>query len=243
MSYGCVTISVSGSETREGAVAVRAGHRKRRRQPRVRLLVVLGLVLAVAVVLWVRAQPVLGGVVVGAAVLAALARTVRRGLRGRARTTQSERRTRAVLADQARDGEPGLGFAATAGMTGLQFEDRIRRLLEVDGCEDVRVVGGAGDRGADLTAISPYGDRVVVQCKRYQAGNPVRDPEMQRFLGTARQVHNAAIPLFVTTSRFTQPAVRLAREHGIVLVDGPRLEAWMAGGPSPLPTEPTEHIG
>jgi restriction system protein len=224
-------------------VAVRAAHRRRRRQSRAPLLVVLGLVLAAAVVLGVRAQPMLGGVLVGAAILAALAVPVRRGLHGRARTARSERRTRAVLADQARDGEAGPGFGTTAGMTGRQFEQRVRRLLEIDGCEDVRVVGGAGDRGADLTAISPYGDRVVVQCKCYKPGNPVRDPEMQRFLGTARQVHNAAIPLFVTTSRFTQPAVRLAREHGIVLVDGLRLEAWMAGGPSPLPTEPTEHIG
>jgi restriction system protein len=137
---------------------------------------------------------------------------------------------------------PRWSIAPRAELTGRQFEERIRRLLEDDGCEDVRVVGGAGDRGADLTAISPYGDRIVVQCKCYRAG-PVRDPEMQRFLGTARPVHNAAIPLFVTTSRFTQPAVRLAREHGIVLVDGPRLEAWMAGGPSPLPNEPTEHVG
>lgn len=208
------------------------------------LLVVVGIVVAIAVVVWVRAQPVLGGTVVVLAVLAVIARPVRRALDRQARVASSDRRIRAAaLADQAGDSEDALGFAATAGMTGRQFEERIRLLLEQDGCEDVRIVGGAGDRGADLTAISPYGDRIVVQCKRYKAGNPVRDPEMQRFLGTARPVHNAAIPLFVTTSRYTPAARRLAREHGIVLVDGSGLESWMAGGPSPLPREPTEHIG
>lgn len=208
------------------------------------LLVVVGIVVAIAVVVWVRAQPVLGGTVVVLAVLAVIARPARRALDRRARVASSDRRIRAaVLADQAGDSGDALGFAATAGMTGRQFEERIRLLLERDGCEDVRIVGGAGDRGADLTAISPYGDRIVVQCKRYKAGNPVRDPEMQRFLGTARPVHNAAIPLFVTTSRYTLAARRLAREHGIVLVDGIGLESWMAGGPSPLPREPTEHIG
>lgn len=208
------------------------------------LLLVVGIVVVIAVVVWVRAQPVLGGTVVVLAVLAVTARPLRRALDRRARVASSDRRVRAaVLADQAGDTGGALGFAATAGMTGRQFEERIRLLLEQDGCEDVRIVGGAGDRGADLTAISPYGDRIVVQCKRYKPGNPVRDPEMQRFLGTARLVHNAAIPLFVTTSRYTPAAVRLAREHGIVLVDGTRLEAWMDGGPSPLPDEPTEFVG
>lgn len=208
------------------------------------LLLVAGIVVVIAVVGWVRAQPVLGGTVVVLAVLAVTARPLRRALDRRARVASSDRRVRAaVLADQAGDTGGALGFAATAAMTGRQFEERIRLLLEQDGCEDVRIVGGAGDRGADLTAISPYGDRIVVQCKRYKPGNPVRDPEMQRFLGTARLVHNAAIPLFVTTSRYTPAAVRLAREHGIVLVDGTRLGAWMDGGPSPLPDEPTEFVG
>ncbi len=207
------------------------------------MLVTLGVVVVIGVVVW-RTQPVLGVIAVCVALLAVAASPLRRVLNLRARAVRNDRRTTAaVLASRARDSGDAVDFAATAGMTGRQFEERVRLLLEQDGCEDVRVVGGAGDRGADLTAISPYGDRIVVQCKRYKVGNPVRDPEMQRFLGTARLVHNAAIPLFVTTSRYTPAATRLAREHGIVLVDGRRLEAWMAGGPSPLPHEPTEYVG
>jgi restriction system protein len=206
-------------------------------------LVVAALVVLAAVLL-LRARPVLGVLVLGVVVLSGVAvfRLRRRG--DRARIAESRRRTAAaILAHETRRSALDGAFPAAATMTGPQFERLVAGLLERDGCEDVRVSGGSGDRGADLTAISPHGDRVVVQCKRYKAGNPVRDPEMQRFLGTARPVHNAAIPLFVTTSRFTGAAVRLAREHGIVLVDGVGLEAWMAGGPSPLPREPTEHVG
>lgn len=223
-------------------MAVRA--RRGRRKSRARLHVVFGVILAAAAVLLVRAQPVLGGLVLVVLLLAAVAAPLRRALNRPLRAKPSGQRIKGpVVPEQAPAKGPQDGFAATTGMTGRQFEERIRLLLEHDGCEDVRVVGGAGDRGADLTAISPYGDRIVVQCKRYKAENPVRDPEMQRFLGTARQVHNAAIPLFVTTSRFTLPARRLAREHGIVLVDGLALEAWMRGGPSPVPREPTDYVG
>jgi restriction system protein len=221
-------------------MAVRA--KRRRRKSRVRLLVVLGSIVVIAAVVWVRAQPVLGGVVVVVVLSAVAAAPLRRAWRRRVRAEPGDRRIRAAVIPAEVNGSP-LGFAAATAMTGRQFEERIRLLLEQDGCDDVRIVGGAGDRGADLTAISPYGDRVVVQCKRYKAGSPVRDPDMQRFLGTARLVHNAAIPLYVTTSRFTPAAVRLAREHGIVLVDGVTLEAWIKGGPSPLPREPTEHVG
>ncbi len=131
--------------------------------------------------------------------------------------------------------------APPGGMTGPEFERLVAGLLERDGCEDVRISGGAGDRGADLTAITPHGHRLVVQCKGYRS-HPVGDPDMQRFLGTVRQVHNAEIPLFVTTSRFTRSATQLARDHGIVLVDGTTLAAWQ-GAAWALPTEPTDFVG
>ena len=200
-------------------------------------------VVLVGVVLW-RVHPVLAVLALLAAVLAAAVPELRRAAERRARAAPRDRRARpAVLGDPAQDAGDPLSLTATASMTGRQFEERVGLLLERDGCEDVRIVGGAGDRGADLTAISPYGDRIVVQCKRYKPESPVRDPDMQRFLGTARQVHNADIPLYVTTSRFTPAARRLAREHGIVLVDGVALGAWIDGGPSPVPREPTEYIG
>ena len=124
--------------------------------------------------------------------------------------------------------------------SGADFEELVAGLLERDGFH-VQRSGGAGDRGADLKAISPEHNLVIVQCKSYTS-KPVDDPMMQTFLGTARQVHNAAIPLYVTTSRFTAPARRLARDHGIVLVDGATLAEWRRGAWR-LPDEPTECVG
>jgi restriction system protein len=225
-------------------------------------------VVAVALVGWLvlrSSAPVVAWVVFGAAVLGLVALPVwkeldrrarrrTRRVRGAVREAPAARRpsVRVEAAPGARrstgavprtPGQGGTTGPAAAGrMSGPEFERFVADLLRRDGCDGVEVSGGAGDRGADVTAISPEGHRVVVQCKSYHRGHPVGDPDLQRFLGTARLVHNAAIPLFVTTSRFTAPAVRLAREHGIVLVDGPALNAWTRGR-TPLPPDPTEFVG
>ncbi|MFI2213923.1 restriction endonuclease [Streptomyces sp. NPDC020141] len=54
-----------------------------------------------------------------------------------------------------------------AAMDPVVFEEAVAALCERDGCRDVEVNGGAGDLGADVTAIAPSGLRVVIQCKRY----------------------------------------------------------------------------
>lgn len=215
---------------------------------------------AVAAVGWLvlrSTHPVLAWIVFGLTVLGLLAVPAWRELdrQVRRRTRRTLRPTRAPAARPAprrpavRVGttrsvgttRPVPAGAAPAITTGPQFELLVAGLLERDGCDGVQVSGGAGDRGADISAITPDGHRVVVQCKCYRS-RPVGDPDMQRFLGTVRQVHNAEIPLFVTTSRFTQSATQLARDHGIVLVDGRRLADWQTGTWQ-LPDEPTEHVG
>jgi restriction system protein len=209
------------------------------RHPKV--LIVLGVLVLIVVVTvpW----PI-GVAIVGVGVLAAAVPFLARGRDRRARVEESRRRTEAaMMAARTDQAQLDRAFATTDGMTGPQFEQLVGRLLERDGCQDVRVCGGGGDRGADLTAISPYGHRVVVQCKRYGARHPVRDPEIQRFLGTAYHEHRAEVPLFVTTSYYTRPARELGTRRGIVLVDGGRLAAWMSGGRSPLPRDPAEETG
>jgi restriction system protein len=206
------------------------------RHPKV--LIVVGTLLVIVLVTVPR--PVAVGLVVIGLVGAGAPFLARR----RERIEASRRRTEAaVLAAGTRQDQLDRAFATTEGMTGPRFERLVGRLLERDGCQDVRISGGAGDRGADLTAISPYGSRVVVQCKRFDARRPVRDPEIQRFLGTAYQEHRAEIPLFVTTSYYTRPARELGTRRGIVLVDGGGLAAWMGGGRSPLPRDPAEETG
>jgi restriction system protein len=121
--------------------------------------------------------------------------------------------------------------AATAEMTGAQFERLVGRLLERDGCQDVRV---GDDAGADVAAVTSDGRRVVVQCTRYAADEAVRDAEVQHFLASAP---GAEVRLFVTSSYFAEPAQELAADRGVVLVDGRRVAAWMTDGTSasPLP--------
>ncbi|MFH9011052.1 restriction endonuclease [Streptomyces sp. NPDC017943] len=114
------------------------------------------------------------------------------------------------------------------------FEEAIAALCERDGCSAVEVVGGAGDLGADVLAVTPDGRRAVVQCKQYGETNRVGSQDLQRFGGTCFTVHEADVAVLVTTSDFTAPALEYAEQCGIVCVDREALLAWTDGtGPRP----------
>ncbi|WP_037679885.1 restriction endonuclease [Streptomyces griseus] len=118
-----------------------------------------------------------------------------------------------------------------------EFEAAIAFLCERDACSAVEVVGGAGDLGADVVAVSPEGWRIVIQCKRYGDSHRVGSQDMQRFGGTCFTVHEADVAVLVTTSDFTAPAVEYAEQCGIVCVDRQDLLAWADGsGPRPWET-------
>lgn len=115
-----------------------------------------------------------------------------------------------------------------------EFENAIAFLCQRDGCHDARVVGGAGDLGADVIATAPDGRRIVIQCKRYGPTHKVGSPDLQRFGGTCYSVHGAQLAVVVTTSVFTKPAVGYAVQHGIRLIDEGALAAWASRtGPTP----------
>ncbi len=137
-----------------------------------------------------------------------------------------------------------------------EFEEAIAALCVRDGCTQVQVVGGAGDLGADVLALTPEGRRLVVQCKRYRhhngengdvdssdssgnggnggnGGNKVGSQDLQRFGGTCFTVHEADVALVVTTSGFTAPAEEYAEQCGIVCVDREALLAWGEGTAPP----------
>ncbi|WP_282700060.1 restriction endonuclease [Streptomyces sp. CC219B] len=111
-------------------------------------------------------------------------------------------------------------------MNPREFEQAIAYLCERDGCTDARVVGGAGDLGADVLATAPDGRRIVIQCKRYGPTTKVSSPDLQRFGGTCYSVHGAQIAVVVTTSVFTRPAANYGAQHGILLFDEAALAAW-----------------
>nr|WP_223179507.1 restriction endonuclease [Streptomyces griseicoloratus] len=110
-----------------------------------------------------------------------------------------------------------------------EFEQAIAALCVRHGCSQVRVVGGAGDLGADVVALTADGRRLVVQCKRYGDEHKVGSQELQRFGGTCFTVHEADVAVVVTTSDFTEPALEYAEQCGIVCVDGSALRAWSDG--------------
>lgn len=109
-------------------------------------------------------------------------------------------------------------------LTPTQFEQITVELLRTRGFRHVRHTGGGGDLAADITCQTPDGHRAVVQCKRYAPHRPVGSPEIQKFIGMVRVHHQAQVGIFVTTSTYTSPARALARQHGLMLLDGPYLE-------------------
>ena len=119
-------------------------------------------------------------------------------------------------------------------MNDKQFEHALASLCRSAGCRDVEVSGGAGDRGADVMAITPDGRRMIVQAKRYHIGRPVGDREMQQFVGGINTWHSYDLALLVTTSRFTNSARQTAERNGVRLVDNADLAKWNAGT-SPAP--------
>ena len=114
--------------------------------------------------------------------------------------------------------------AVTDVMSGSQFEHWVARLMRASGCRRVRVSGGSGDMGADVTGYAPDGRRLVVQCKRYSA--KVGSPEVQRFAGTARHIHDADVALLVTNNYLTAQATDVARRCHISVVDRDALGLW-----------------
>ncbi|MEV7231677.1 restriction endonuclease [Polymorphospora sp. NPDC051019] len=106
--------------------------------------------------------------------------------------------------------------------------------MRVSGFREVSVCGGANDMGADVIAYTPDGRRVVVQCKRYKG--KLGSPDVQRFAGTARDVHRADVALLVTTGTPTRPAREVARHCRITLVDRPMLTEWAATQVAPIPS-------
>jgi len=125
-------------------------------------------------------------------------------------------------------------IAPYMSMSPREFEEALAFLCTRDGCTGARVVGGAGDLGADVIATTPDGWALVIQAKRYSHTNLVTGPDLQKFGGTAFAVHRADVAAVVTTSGFTKQAIAYAGQMGILLLDQDALARWAARtGPAP----------
>ncbi|MBT2492749.1 restriction endonuclease [Streptomyces sp. ISL-96] len=152
--------------------------------------------------------------------------------------TVEEERNHAVTRVKAETPDEAFASDEFAAMDPVSFEQAVAALCERDGCQDVHVVGGAGDLGADVVATTPDGRRVVIQCKRYGPLNKVGSQDVQRFGGTCFAVHEAHVAAVVTTGEFTQPAADYAEQCGIRCINHRDLVAWTDGtGPTPWEAE------
>jgi len=93
-----------------------------------------------------------------------------------------------------------------------------------------RAIGRSGDEGIDGTIKEDkLGlDVIYIQAKRWQPGNVVGRPELQKFVG-ALAGQGAKKGIFITTSGFTKEALDYSpkNETKIVLIDGERLAQLM----------------
>lgn len=110
-------------------------------------------------------------------------------------------------------------------MTPAQFEEAVQALLTENGYGRFRRTGKPGDLMADLDGCDRRGRRVIVQCKRYAPGTRIGSPAIQVFIGMLKVQHQADHGIFATTVEFSKPAIDLANQHGIELLDGVKLSA------------------
>lgn len=105
-------------------------------------------------------------------------------------------------------------------MAPTEFEEFCVKALEGIGYKDVKRVGGAGDLAADIFATDQYGKSTIVQCKRYRPGSKIGSPTIQTFIGMKNVHHQADRGIFMTTADYSVPAIRLAKQHDLILIDG-----------------------
>lgn len=99
------------------------------------------------------------------------------------------------------------------------------------GCDDKsgQVIGKSHDGGIDgIISEDKLGlNLIYIQAKRYNEGNNVGRPEIQRFIGAMQRAEKG---VFITTSKFTREAIEFAnaenRKH-IRLIDGENLVELM----------------
>lgn len=110
-------------------------------------------------------------------------------------------------------------------MTGTEFEQYVAQMLCHRGFSSVNVVGGAGDGGVDILAISPEGANAAFQCKR-QASN-VGVQVVRQLIGSVSHEHRGRVPFLVTTATLTKDGARLAVEAGVRVIDRSVLGSWI----------------
>ena len=115
------------------------------------------------------------------------------------------------------------------------FEEWCAQLLRDNGAK-VRVTPSSNDGGYDLD-IHANGARAIAECKCYHpTEGSVGRPLLQKLVGANASEH-AQQMIFMTTSRYSAPAIEYAKEQDITLLDGKTLIRMDAArrGRTPVP--------
>lgn len=112
-----------------------------------------------------------------------------------------------------------------AKLGGIRFETFVGRILIHLGYGDVCTTPVTNDKGADLIAVEPGGNRrVCFQCKRYS--HEVGIASVQEVFSAAKY-YECDVAVVITNSSFTRQAQELAERIGVDLWDGEYLSAMM----------------
>lgn len=98
---------------------------------------------------------------------------------------------------------------------GLAYERYCAARLKLYGYTDIVVTKCSGDFGADIIATDKDGNRVCIQCKKYQ-GAVGLDAVQEVY--TAKSHYGCERAMVITTSTFTPFARQQAQECGVELV-------------------------
>lgn len=135
-------------------------------------------------------------------------------------------RTRAIT-------RTGLTRADLQRLSPFDFETWCAARLREQGYA-VQIVGAQGDQGIDFIAERD-GDRTIVQCKRWNAGMTIGEPQIRDLFGA---MHDAAADraMVVTTGYFSEAATTWAKGPPILLWDVERLASGVSAvAPTQVP--------
>lgn len=105
-----------------------------------------------------------------------------------------------------------------------EFEQFIADLWERQGWS-TKVTQGSNDRGIDIIATKthPFFQKQVIQAKKYSTDNTIGSPAIQQYSSLQHQEDGVDAVVIVTTSSFSSPARKTARDLNVKLVNGKKL--------------------
>lgn len=111
-------------------------------------------------------------------------------------------------------------IAFDESMTGIEFETFSKKLLEVNGFDNVEVTTASHDYGVDVIA---YKDNIkyAIQCKKYSSKVGIK--AVQEVIGS-RSMHKCHVGVVLTNNYFTKSAIELAEKNNIFLWDRNKLD-------------------